>query len=342
MPSRLFQVATARQQQSARSAYRRSPLPRLARDVSRILKASEGHGHMQVFSRALLRPEVRQLLAELDKGRPVRYAGRWQNDEYRQAVDKLLRHLGPVGEVIRSVVTKEGRDFTRDSLDAAIEMVRTFGGEVMVRPGHTGYDRGVEAARQLLEEAGYDVTKRGTRRGEREPDQPQYIDRNLEPSNWLYETEQRVESASVHSYAFSQETETMGTLYVTFRAWKPGQKEPSDLPGATYAYHAIPVSKYQQFRRAAARSAGEAVWDYLRVRGTSHAHQHPYELVGGVPVQPSGVYIPRKATQEGFFRRAIQRAGQVRGIWQRSQLPSREYAPPRGTPNRGTPNRGRP
>lgn len=340
MPSNLFQKATQRERRSTRSKYARSPMQRMARDVAKLTKGTTGKANIQAFSRAMLRPEVNRMLREFGRMGPnvTKYAA---SEDGRKKMDKLLGYLGPVGEVIRSVVTKGNGNFTNDSLQAATNMIRAFGGEVLVKKGGRGYDRGLAAAKQLLEEEGYTVEKRDPDQVSHQSEGPRHLDRELmTPTDWIYDPEVRVDSSSVYSYAFSQETESFGTLYVTFLAWTPGTGKTS-AAGATYAYHQVELSRYQGFKREASRSAGEAVWDYLRVRGTVHGHQVPYELVGGVQVQDGGVYIPRKAASRGLFRRAVQRQGAARGDWRRSSLPSREFQPNRAEPNRGRPNRGR-
>lgn len=111
---------------------------------------------------------------------------------------------------------------------------------------------------------------------------------------------------------------TNGTLFVTFKAWWPGQKEKSDQAGPTYAYSNVPLGKYMEFEKTAAGSAGGAVWDYLRVRGSRFGHQHPYRLVAGVPVPEGGEYVPRKVTRKGFQRRSL--VNPRAGTTQRSTL----------------------
>ncbi len=345
MPSKLFQVATTRERREARNVFAQAPMRRLTRDIHRIKRASGGQAVKQLY-RQIATPAVQQMMRELEsqlgRGGVVRYSG---NAEQRQALDRLLGVLGPVGNAIRSVVTPGKGSFTRDSFNAAVDLIRAFGGEVLVGKGRPGYDRGLEAARKILEDAGYTVIPPG--QGgvpETEPaglEHRPHLTADLEPTTWISEREIRVASSSVYSYSFEQETDTAGTLYVTFLEWTPGMQGKGTGPGATYAYYDVSLSKYQAFRRAASRSAGEAVWDYLRVRGSAHEHQQPYELVSGVLIQPRGVYIPRKATEVGYMRRAIQVQGGRRGQWLRSALPSREYLPARGEPNRGEPNRGR-
>jgi hypothetical protein len=315
----------------------------MARELYRATSGSNGRRNVAHFSRALGRADVADMVRQLQRGGPVRYSARG-DDEAKQRMDTLLSHLGPVGEVIRSVVTKGSGDFTKESLNAAISMIRAFGGEVLVKRGEPGYDRGLQAARQILEEEGYTVTAPGEETTTPQPEStlPRHLDTDtMEPADMIYDPEIRVDSSSVYSYAFVQETENFGTLYVTFLAWTPGSGK-TDAAGATYAYHQVDLSRYQAFKREAAKSAGTAVWDYLRVRGTVHAHQVPYELVGGVLIQGGGTYIPRKAASRGFFRRTVQRQGARRGSHLRSSLPSREFLPNRGEPNRGQPNRGEP
>ena len=149
-------------------------------------------------------------------------------------------------------------------------------------------------------------------------------------------------SSNVYSYMWEHETPKIGILYVTFKAWWPEMKGRSDSPGPTYAYYDVPTRVYQQFRTAAADSAGGAVWDYLRQRGSVHGHQYQYRIVAGTLVQDGGVYVPRKATRAGFKSRAVTNVGAGRRGFLRSSLPEQNFLPNRGSPNRGVPDRGRP
>jgi hypothetical protein len=156
-----------------------------------------------------------------------------------------------------------------------------------------------------------------------------------------------VESSNVHSFYYSPETPNKGIVYVTFLYWQPGMKsDERSGPGQTYAYYDVPLAKYKAFEGATAESAGRAVWDYFRVRGTIHGHQGPYSLV-----QAEGEYVSRKATRKGFAKRNLLPPGvsprdrKAFPLTRTSSLPARKFmngAPNRGTPNRGTPNRGRP
>ena len=163
-------------------------------------------------------------------------------------------------------------------------------------------------------------------------------------------------STNVYGYFFEHESRTRGILYVTFLGATSSGSGGRSGPGQTYAYYDVPVRKYHQFSRATAQSAGGAVWDYCRVRGSRWMHQHNYRLV-----QSHGDYVPRKATQFGFKTRMVARMGgdgpyrrgeyspvgertnAVRRSYTRSTLPEQTFGGPnRGGPNRGTPNRGTP
>lgn len=105
---------------------------------------------------------------------------------------------------------------------------------------------------------------------------------------------------------------TNGTLFVTFKMWHPGMSKKrggpggkGDTAGPTYAYSNVPLRKYQTFEEAAEGSAGGAIWDYLRVRGTKYGHQHPYRLSAGVTVPGGGEYVPRKAVAAGLWKRTL-------------------------------------
>jgi len=190
----------------------------------------------------------------------------------------------------------------------------------------------------------------------------------------------RVSSSNVYGYFFEIESgynyqragssSQKGLLYVTFLGQTTGGTR-TDSPGTTYVYYDVPTAKFDEFQRASEASAGKAVWDYLRVRGTVWDHQHRYKLV-----QAHGEYVPRKATKLGFKTRQLAPAGQPKisnSTWsaisrlerspnpqvkqyaaqmkrallaeqnfKRSTLAPRSFLPNRAAPNRGKPNRGTP
>lgn len=131
----------------------------------------------------------------------------------------------------------------------------------------------------------------------------------------------RVTSSNVYGYFFELEKPGKGLLYVTFLG-QSAQGARTASPGATYVYYDVPTSKFDLFQRASDSSAGAAVWDYLRQRGSSWEHQHRYRLI-----QTAGDYVPRKAwgkvdaqgnEQRGFRTRHLAPVGQVKipnSIW---------------------------
>lgn len=146
-------------------------------------------------------------------------------------------------------------------------------------------------------------------------------------------------SSNVYGYYFEREARRTGILYVTFLGQGRGKERSG--PGPTYAYYDVPVKKAHEFQRATKESAGAAVWDYLRIRGTIAGHQHQYRLV-----HVSGEYVPRKVTPIGYKNRAVPALGTARGpdgkrAYRRNTLPERTFFS-RGRPNRGGPDRGEP
>ncbi|MGV3485956.1 MAG: hypothetical protein ACO1RT_16185 [Planctomycetaceae bacterium] len=140
-------------------------------------------------------------------------------------------------------------------------------------------------------------------------------------------------SSNVYGYYFEREARRTGILYVTFLGTMPGGARGG--AGPTYAYYDVSVIKANAFQKASEASAGNAVWDYLRIRGTVAGHQHNYRLV-----HVTGEYVPRKATPVGYRNRAVPALGIGRREFRRNTLPAMRFS--RGEPNRAGPNRGAP
>ena len=168
------------------------------------------------------------------------------------------------------------------------------------------------------------------------------------------------QSSNVYSFQFDYLT---GTLYVRYQApninplavtnytSQGGMKAmagdlgktvmgKSGKAGALYAYYNVPIKTYRRIERAG--SAGKAVWNDLRERGSAYGHQFKYGLVEStmVPGEKGEMahYVPRKATASGFRSRSVARPGLGRRQYVSSTLPQRMY-PNRGRPD--PPNRGR-
>jgi len=181
------------------------------------------------------------------------------------------------------------------------------------------------------------------------------IDYDEEEFQLAMEGAVQVASSNVYSYYYQPESKYSGVLYVTFLAKAASKNQPRQGPGPTYAYYGVTVQKYRAFRAQAAESAGSAVWDHLRVRGTIFGHQVQYRLIS-----VTGDYVPRKATAKGFKTRYLKPVGRPSAVnarlpanasererelqrrgFMRSTLPPQDFATPeRGNPDRGTPNRG--
>jgi len=177
----------------------------------------------------------------------------------------------------------------------------------------------------------------------------------------LQEGQIHVASSNVYSYFYQAESKYSGIVYVTFLAPAP-KGQPRTGPGPTYAYYDVTRGKFWRFQKDTEESAGGAVWDHLRVRGTLWNHQHRYRLI-----HVSGEYVPRRATFRGFRTRYLRPIGGVgdkgtagrgdlrqlgptkksselrRRGFKRSTLPEKLFdsGPDRGEPDRGRPNRGR-
>lgn len=181
-------------------------------------------------------------------------------------------------------------------------------------------------------------------------------DYGYDVDDWALQQEGQIQvsSTNVYSYFYQAESKYTGILYVTFLAPAP-KGQPRTSPGPSYAYYNISRGKYARFRREAEASAGSAVWDHLRVRGTLWEHQHQYRLIS-----VSGDYVPRRATARGFRTRYLRPIGRPRDVNERLQPGNREQQlarrgfrrstlpeqlfdsarPDRGGPDRGTPDRG--
>jgi hypothetical protein len=158
-------------------------------------------------------------------------------------------------------------------------------------------------------------------------------------------------SSNVYGFSYKQQDARSGTLYVFYKPWWPGMKEKQrpNARGPLYAYFDVTPQEATSFGNMAMGSAGKAVWTYLRQEGTKTGHWKDYRLVQGAvipdlaPTIPGGVYIPRKITPLGYFKRRG-----FRGF----SLPDRPFgdieypntggAPNRGAPDTGAPNRGEP
>lgn len=321
-----------------------------------------------------------------------------------QAVNNLLGSLGPLGHVIRSQLYRRRRP--ADQLKAAADLLRSYGYEILGKDTRwPGYERGEEAAKQLLEQAGYRVLPNGAVIPEPKPvweqqqqedgDEPQSLtytrpqpprdeqagrpsasapsqmqqpedeqeEGEDEPVQVTVTPEIRTPSSSnVYSFQYDYKRSTLYVRYQehsvnpnAIRGSKAGGRAhvrgtlghtvggKTGGPGASYAYYDVPVRVFEKLVRAP--SAGRAVWDELRIRGTAYGHRFRYGLASAQTVRmedgTDAVYVPRRITPQGFRARTLAVEGTGRRIYAHSALPE-EARNFRGRPNRGRPDRGRP
>lgn len=360
--SDLFRLASEAARRTALIVFSRTPFGRAARDIR---AATRERWWESGFRRAANQSDRESILqtAQREFDRAVdRYS---LSTQTRQAMGKIFQSMGPLGKIFQALLNGSSnfRNLPDDQIRAAAELIRAFGGEVFAPPGHPDHQRGVEAARRLLGRDWVDETPNASTGsiGTAGIDQ----EAELSPVPSLSPEIRTPKSSNVWSFRYDYRT---STLYVRFRASAYNPKEISfgagrgqlphvrgtlgrtvqgklDAPGPMYAYSSVPVRVFE--RLAKADSAGKAVWDELRIRGTVWGHQYAYRLVHGDVVTRGdsvGWYIPRKATARGFVARSQVASGTGRRDFARSSLPS-QALDLRGRPQRGRPNtiiRGRP
>lgn len=378
----LFRQASRKIRESARQAYRRSDFGRLLTEFERAhQKPLAGPRDLGRLVRSLERSGGRGLLRELnrsDAGRIARDLERYarRGGLGRKLVEQVLDALGPAGKLIKAlsgVMTKHGASSSRKrALESAIELVQSFGHEVLRRPGTETPDeikRGLAAAKRYLEEHGQpqpaaEPTPERTvpqSFGAATPSRRQTVD--VPMSSGITKRFRRdhpivtgamvpADSSNVYAYGYDVNS---WLLYVRFRAPAKegagfGQK--SNSPGPLYQYSHVPPELFLSLLRAG--SKGNWIWDNLRVRGTVSGHR------GGIDYRLVGItqgYVPRKATlyPEGeVFEPRTVRTDQGRGLTSSrpfelvrplQPVGASTGAPNRGRPkppNRGGPNRGKP
>lgn len=110
-----------------------------------------------------------------------------------------------------------------------------------------------------------------------------------------------VQSSNVHSFTYWNANKT---LQVRFLGGESGRRSG---PGPMYSYSSVPYDVWQQFRAKAKSSAGGAVWDEMRVRGSSSAHKFDYSLTS----PGAGGTVPRKDTGFGLNPRELRIGGKT-------------------------------
>lgn len=372
--SPLFRHAAKTLTGAAHAEFRRSTFGRMVDEAEQALKTGGAPQRLEKvvqkyakrfktggFIRNALPGEVGQLVGQIQRYAKGKGAG-----GLGAVFGEFLTALGPVGNMIKALASKPSR---KADIQAATELLQKAGYTVTPAKGAPYEAFGVEAVLGYLEQLGFQIVPPGA--APKEPEAkgalPFGISRTLasgEPrksvdvpggfgvasSRFRVDhpavtgEEVRPRSANVYGYQYDMEA---AILYVRFKV-RTGEQGRGTGAGSLYAYYDVTPIEFRKFHQRAKGSAGEAVWDYLRRRGSAVEHQKDYRLVGIMPAFVSGqlfeAYVPRKATYVGA-KPMWQRRKQVylgRGRWTQSQLPSEEVAAwaTRGEPNRGEPNRG--
>lgn len=288
--------------------------------------------------------------------------------------EKSLAQYGPLGMMIAKAM-RGGRGLSGVALQAAAKLIKAFRGGGSSRParipGHAGEnaqpvgmplqpgDPGFAKAVEEAERASRTIMPPGPNPVKRVPnaseaDRAEAMAQHAQPEfSPLYRTP---ESSNVWSFQYRY---TTSTLFVRFKApalnadavvtsTPPGRLTShrgalgktvtgkTNEPGPLYAYFDVPVRVFSRLVKA--HSAGKAVWDNLRIRGTVWGHQFRYSLAEGANVAGQdgreGLYVPRRATQQGFKTRSVTAGGTGRRAYAMSTLPS-QIRPHRGQPDRG-------
>lgn len=386
--SPLFQMAAKELADAARREFAASGLGRALGEVEQAVRGGGGWRANRPqapdrVGRALLRYRhggARMLLNELRGvgfGEFAREIERYAKGggESADLAREILDLLGPAGQVIRTLVGIGGGGGS--DIDRLLRLIQAFGWEGLPGPGQgtaSQRQRAVEAAYELLKRERPELLGQGPAPAPRGPGkypqtgrvgqgpQGDYVelpmrhggDRRFPPDHPIVTGDMvpAPGSSNVHSFGYDVDA---AYLYVRFLGYRRGERGPDGRaarggPGSLYRYASVTPEEFLTL--LAAGSAGEWVWDHLRVRGTWSGHQKDYELVG-----IEGGYVPRKATvrrnfatgelEEWLVKRTIYTQ---EGNWLESQYEEERVGmPPWGMPDRGrpdgpdrgTPDRGR-
>ena len=339
----------AQAQQRLADALAKTPVGKLAREISGIAKsrtatkATEERLRRQLDqmssganSEAVARTAVARQIEEIERYSKSESGGAW---------GWLQRTFGPVADTIKSMLRPGGGPAgSRKEIEAAAELLNALGASTEGAKGRrvsvvSEDPRSKAEAERTLRALGFDVQDRKAVSPPTPPEQqsPSPVNR-IDPTRGLvrkmiggmsvyYRPDDPiltgamipVSSSNVHSIGFiwNDDQPEKGTLKVRFldhdANWKKTTKG-----GATYHYYDVHPRFFWAFQKAA--SKGKWVWDNLRIRGTVSGHQFRYGLAG---LSKSG-YVPRQATRIGneeyFLGRTVEGAN---GKSYRSELHDR-------------------
>lgn len=331
-----------------------TPVGKLAREVDRVArtrKATQATAErLRRQLNSLTSGANREAIAKTSVARQIEEIERYSKSE-GGVWNFLKRKLGPVSDVIRSLLQPSGKPESNREIEAAAELLNALG---MTTEGAKGRRVSVQSrdpvakadAERQLKALGFDVQQEEQQRPKSwessrrtrfpvnritpavQPDMTSGMERRMLGGMFVYFNPNdpivtgemiKVVSSNVYSIGFDwnfKEPEK-GTLKVRFRDTDSNGKK-TDKGGATYNYYEVHPRLFIEFQNAA--SKGKFVWDRLRVRGTVSGHQYRY----GLARISKSMYVPRQATrigdQEWYIQREVETEG---GRTIRSQLQDR-------------------
>lgn len=293
----------------------------------------------------------------------------------KTALSAAVGGFGKVKNIFKSLLGTKKAGISNSDIETTADLIKTY-------IDNQGNDKGMEAgAKRAWREKGYIVrpedddrqVEAETRQRRRDfgsrfqESRRRAIRRGEDDSGRLSKKHFTPGSSNVYSFQYDY---AISVLYVCYKAPAINPSAVSgyyseggvptvagtlgktvmgktDAAGSIYAYYDVPIGVYKNL--ISATSAGEQVWDRLRVRGTIYGTQYRYSLVAGAVIDgPDGdpaVYVHRRATKQGYRSRSVVEPGSGKRRYVGSSLPQdlrghgRSLRPNRGRPN--PPNRGK-
>lgn len=320
MANPLFQLGSFDAQKLARQGFQETRMGQIVRDLQRAQKRGLGMESVQRRMNRLLKGGFSSELKKTDLGVMVgtvqKLAG--ASGIGGDLLSGLFQSLGPIGSFLEEMLSpgKVQGGGVQDELKAAQAFLESHGFDVRKPTTRAGGPKqgNVDAAGGLLESIGVGTTQ--------QPGEAPAISTRNPAEEQLTGKPRGVkmvrvpDSSNVHSVGVDQDG---GSIFVTYLG---GTGDDRSGKGPTYRYDVASAGGPGGALREAAvgaatdiatsiitaPSAGGAVWDELRIRGTAFGHKFPYELIS---LDPSG-YVPRAATALGFRPRRVRQADVTR------------------------------
>lgn len=373
-----------RLQAEARRAWRQSDAGRLTSDLTKAVASPQRYSRDEIQHRIKRYRVALERQATLNQtwSRTLSFLEKYArgSDLRQEMVAAVTRSLGPAGKWFAKLISAQGtrkRQYheqkLQNDLSAALALLGAFSPELLSEEGKR---RAAQLSGQSLADLGWEQVSPPTADTAADvteppdeqviPEQSQRLRLDIGNVTRAYRRNDpimtgemvAVSSSNVHSIGFlwNWSDPANGTVAVRFLQNQRGRSG----PGPLYHYYNVHPDVFTFFMRA--RSKGEFVWSFFRVRGSRYAHRYKYSLKGIV-----NGYVPRRVTRlakNDFFQpRTVTATSQTTGETRtlksslprqwigraktassgRPYIPKHDSADPnRGRPNRGRPNRGRP